>query len=133
MDTAPIRPRSPSGSRSGAARPARGQSARTAAQLGSGAGRLPYGERTPHRPPASSVNRDPDLPRVRDREQCGPGPDWAEPWRLYSKASRVLRPARQAGERPRRVTMPDIEALKRRACDAVDRWAGELTETADWI
>jgi amidohydrolase len=29
--------------------------------------------------------------------------------------------------------MPDIEALKRRACDAVDRWAGELVETADWI
>src|SRR5215207_985390 len=29
--------------------------------------------------------------------------------------------------------MPDIEALKRRACEAVDRWAGELVETADWI
>jgi amidohydrolase len=29
--------------------------------------------------------------------------------------------------------MPDIEALKKRACEAVDRWAGELIETADWI
>ena len=29
--------------------------------------------------------------------------------------------------------MPDIEALKRRAREAVDRWAGELVETADWI
>ena len=29
--------------------------------------------------------------------------------------------------------MPDIEVLKRRACEAVDRWAGELIETADWI
>src|SRR3954467_15832503 len=29
--------------------------------------------------------------------------------------------------------MPDIEALKRRACEAVDRWSGELVETADWI
>jgi amidohydrolase len=29
--------------------------------------------------------------------------------------------------------MPDIEALKRRACEAVDRWAGQLVETADWI
>lgn len=29
--------------------------------------------------------------------------------------------------------MPDIEALKRKACEAVDRWAGELIETADWI
>jgi amidohydrolase len=29
--------------------------------------------------------------------------------------------------------MPEIEALKRRACEAVDRWAGELVETADWI
>lgn len=27
----------------------------------------------------------------------------------------------------------DITALKRRACEAVDRWAGELVETADWI
>jgi amidohydrolase len=29
--------------------------------------------------------------------------------------------------------MADVEALKRRACEAVDRWAGELVETADWI
>jgi amidohydrolase len=30
-------------------------------------------------------------------------------------------------------TQVDTAALKRRACDAVDRWAGELVETADWI
>ena len=30
-------------------------------------------------------------------------------------------------------TTADIAALKRRACEAVDRWAGELIETADWI
>jgi amidohydrolase len=29
--------------------------------------------------------------------------------------------------------MSDIAALKQRACAAVDRWAGELIETADWI
>jgi amidohydrolase len=29
--------------------------------------------------------------------------------------------------------LPDIGALKRRACETVDRWAGELIETADWI
>jgi amidohydrolase len=29
--------------------------------------------------------------------------------------------------------MPDIEALKRRACEAVDRRAAELTAAADWI
>ena len=29
--------------------------------------------------------------------------------------------------------LPDIGALKRRACEAVDRWSGELIETADWI
>ena len=29
--------------------------------------------------------------------------------------------------------MPDVEALKRRACEAVDRHAGELTAAADWI
>ncbi|MGE3908635.1 MAG: M20 family metallopeptidase [Chloroflexota bacterium] len=29
--------------------------------------------------------------------------------------------------------MPDIASLKRRVCDSVDRWAGELIETADWI
>ena len=30
-------------------------------------------------------------------------------------------------------TQVDTAALKRRACEAVDRWAGELVETADWI
>lgn len=29
--------------------------------------------------------------------------------------------------------MPDVEALKRRVCEAVDRRAAELIETADWI
>src|SRR3954469_16689678 len=29
--------------------------------------------------------------------------------------------------------MPDIEALKRRVCEAIDRRASELIETADWI
>jgi amidohydrolase len=29
--------------------------------------------------------------------------------------------------------MPDIEELKRRACEAVDRYAGQLVEAADWI
>jgi amidohydrolase len=29
--------------------------------------------------------------------------------------------------------MPDVAELKRRACDAVDRHAAELTELADWI
>ena len=29
--------------------------------------------------------------------------------------------------------MPDVEALKRRACEAVDRHAPELTAAADWI
>src|SRR4051812_31938074 len=53
---------------------------------------------------------------------------------LYSKASRAHAAENSARRAPAESeTMPDIEALKRRACEAVDRWAGELVETADWI